>query len=170
MEFWNEFKNSVAVALLFLLLGFIGGVGAYKYLSDFFNADVVLKGSYVYKTDIEKQFISAELYEKALKRIEGLETKNADLKSNNDSLRASVSEFSRSICQRYASEANSIIDEQREVEDSIQNALSLFISYSKKDEERLAADKEKAIELRKYSAQLNEQLIQVREKISKCVK
>lgn len=170
MEFWKEFKNNVAVALLFLLVGFIVGVGAYKYLSDFFNADVVLKGSYLYKTDIEKQYVNIDRYEKALKNIERLESENTNLKSQNANLKASVSEFSISVCQRYASEANSIIEVQRDVEDQIQKALSLYVSFNKKDNEQLLADKEKSIELRRYSELLNEQLIQVREKISNCVK
>lgn len=48
MQLLDDFKKHTALALLFLSTGFIAGLGAYKYVSGFFNADVVLHDSYIY--------------------------------------------------------------------------------------------------------------------------
>src|SRR5690554_6825994 len=101
LEFWNVFKNNVAVALLFMLIGFLGGVGTYKYLSDFFNADVVLKNSYVYKTDLEKNYVIVDIYNKLAEKLSSLEKENVELRQQNSKLKDSMSEFSISVCQRY---------------------------------------------------------------------
>ena len=170
LKLWEIFKNNVAVAQLFLFLGFASGVIAFKYVSDIFNVDVVLKGSYVFKNEIEKEYVPLERYRDLVQKIDALEQKNTNLKKLNSSLQEQVSQVSVSVCQRYASEADSIIEEQRQVEKDIQKLLSLYYSYDKKDESQLAADREKVGELRKYSDSLNQQLIQVREKISKCVR
>lgn len=170
MPFWEEFKAHTALALGFLAMGFIAGLGTFKYLSGFFNADVVLHGSYIYKSEIEKTHVPTERYVFVVEELKAAKSENESLRKQNSQLLASQSTMSVSVCQRYAHEANSIISEQRSTEAAIQSALSLYVSLTKKDEPQLQADARRAQELRKYSELLNQQLIQVRGEISKCGK
>lgn len=170
MQIWEDFKKNTALALLFLATGFGAGLGAYKYLSGFFNADVVLSNSYIYKTDIEKTHIPTERYMFITEELKAAKSEIESLKKQNVQLIAAQSSMSVSVCQRYAQEANAIISEQQRTERDIQSALSLYGFSSKKDEPQLQADTRRAQELRKYSEQLNQQLIQIRSEISKCGK
>ncbi len=170
MSLWEEFKNHTAIALLFLVTGFGAGLGAYKYLSGFFNADVVLHDSYVYKSDIEKTHVPNERYAYVAEELKSAKVEIELLKKQNTQLLASQSAMSVSVCQRYAAEANEIISQQQQVEKSIQSTLSPYTNFAAKDEQQLQADAKRVAEFRKYSEQLNQQLIQVRTEISKCAK
>jgi hypothetical protein len=167
MSLLEEFKNHTSIALLFLVAGFGAGLGTYKYLSGFFNADVVLHDSYVYKSDIEKTHVPNERYSYVVEQLKNSKAEVETLKKQSDGLLASQSAMAVSVCQRYANEANAIIAEQRHVETSIQVTLT---SYGFRDEKLLQADAKRAEELRKYSELLNQQLIQIRGEISKCGK
>ena len=170
MQLWDDFKNHTALALLFLATGFGAGLATYKYLSGFFNADVVLHDSYIYKSEIEKTHVPIERFAYISEELKTTKSENENLKKQNTQLLASQNSMSVSVCQRYAAEANSIMAAQQDTESSIQSALSLYSSYSKKDEQQLQADARRAQELRKYSELLNQQIIQVRGEIAKCGK
>lgn len=170
MQILEDFKKHTALGLLFLAIGFVAGLSAYKYISGLFNADVVLRDSYVYKTDIEKTHVPTEKYMFIAEELKAAKSENESLKKHNSQLLVAQSSMSVSVCQRYAQEANQIISEQQRTERDIQSALSLYGFASKKDELQLQADTRRAQELRKYSEQLNQQLIQIRGEISKCGK
>ena len=170
MQLWEDFKKHTALALLFLAIGFGAGLGTYKYMSGFFNADVVLHDSYIYKSEIEKTHVPIERFAYISEELKAAKSETESLKKQNAQLLASQNSMSVSVCQRYATEANSIMTEQQRTENSIQSALSLYTSYLKKDEPQLQADTRRAQELRKYSELLNQQLIQVRGEIAKCGK
>ncbi|WP_421148520.1 hypothetical protein [Aeromonas dhakensis] len=170
MQLLDDFKKHTALALLFLSTGFIAGLGAYKYVSGFFNADVVLHDSYIYKSDIEKTHVPIERYTYVSEELDRTKLHNENLQKQQAQLLASQSSMSISICQRHASEANAIILKQQAAESSIQSALSLYSGIYKKDDDQLRADERLVEELRRYSELLNQQLIQVRGEISKCGK
>lgn len=170
MGLWEDFKNHTGLALLFLAVGFGAGIGTYKYISGFFNADVVLHDSYIYKSEIEKTHVPVERFSYATEELKNAKSEIETLKKQSAQLMASQNSMSVSVCQRYASEANATVIEQQNVEDSIQSELSLYGPYSKKDDQQLQAGARRAQELRKYSELLNQQLMQVRGEIAKCGK
>lgn len=170
MDIWNDFKQHTGLALIFLAVGASAGLFAYKYVSDVFNADVVLHDSYIYKSEIEKTHVPIERYQALAEEMKSVKADSESLKKQVAQLQASQSAMSVSVCQRFASEANAIMVQQQQVEQSIQSALSPYSAYITQNEQQLQADSKRVQELRKYSEQLNQQLIQVRSEIAKCNK
>ncbi|REG50461.1 hypothetical protein B0G80_6893 [Paraburkholderia sp. BL6669N2] len=164
----EDLKKSPAIAIVFFLIGSIAGLGAYKYVSGVFNADVVLSGSYIYKTDIDKEYVTKDRY---TAEADELKTAKSDLESIKKQLadvKAAQLTMSNSVCQRFALDEDNVITEQRNVEQNIQSALSPYISSIKKGDDLMQADMHRADELRKYSEQLNQQLVQLRTNLSNC--
>lgn len=166
--FGKEFKKNPWLAVAFFALGFIVGLGAFKYGSSFFNADVVLRGSYIYKSDIESTHIPLQRYSAVSEELRAYKSENESMRRDVEYLRAAQSAMSTSVCQRFAIEINNLTAEQQRTEILIQNMLSPFNSFSYKSEDQINADRIRVAESRKYSEQLNSQLIQVRNEISKC--
>jgi hypothetical protein len=170
MDILNDFKQHTGLALIFLSVGAGAGLFAYKHVSGIFNADVVLHGSYIYKSEIEKTHVPIERHQALADEMKSVKADNENLKKQVTQLQASQSAMSVSVCQRFGHEANAIMTEQQRVEQSIQSALSPYVAYSSKNEKQLQADAKRVQELRKYSEQLNQQIIQVRTEIAKCNK
>ncbi|WP_447042680.1 hypothetical protein [Vreelandella sp. H-I2] len=168
MFFLNDVKQHPGVAVVFFVVGFVVGLGVFKYGAGFFNADVVLKGAYVYKSELESSYVPLQRFSAATEEINSIKSENDSLRSEVERLRLSQSEMSTSVCQRFATEANNLIIEQQRVESDIQALLSPYMGYSKKSEDRLNADRARVQEFRAYSGNLNVQLAQVRGEISKC--
>jgi hypothetical protein len=164
----EDFKNHTALALLFLFSGFITGLGTYKYVSSFFNADVVLRDSYIYKSDIEKTHVPIERFTYLSEEMKLIKLENSVLKNQNTQLQSLQSSVTVSICRRHANEINALVIEQRGIENSIQAVLSPYSKYSVKSDSLLQADSLRAKELRKHSEFLNQQLIHVRGELAKC--
>lgn len=165
MEIWKEFKNNIAVALLFLTIGFAAGLGTYKYLSDFFNTEVVLKDSYIYKSDIEESYVHLNKYEALLNDFDSQIKEKAAIEARNKELQMSLSEISTAVCKTFELDVSNITKRQQKVEAEIKDK-SRYRGISSEDR----SNQKIVIELRKYSEQLNQQLIQVREKLSKCIR
>lgn len=165
MQLWDEFKNHTAIAILFLATGFTAGIGSYKYLSGFFNADVVLHDSYVYKSDIEKTHVPVERFAYLTEELKAAKLEAETAKKQNTQLQAAQNAMSVSVCQRYAEEANAIIGVQQRTEASIQAELSPL--YGRNQEQTQLSTK-RVEEARKYSELLNQQLLQIRGEIAKC--
>jgi hypothetical protein len=170
MDILDDFKQHTGLALIFLGVGAGAGLFAYKHVSGIFNADVVLHGSYIYKSEIEKTHVPIERHQALADEMKSVKADNENLKKQVTQLQASQSAMSVSVCQRFGHEANAIMTEQQRVEQSIQSALSPYVAYSSKNEQQLQADAKRVQELRKYSEQLNQQIIQVRTEIAKCNK
>lgn len=170
MSLLQDFKDHSALAILFLGVGFTSGLGAYEYISGIFHTDVVLQNSYIFKTDIEKTHVPLERYNYISEELKLAKSENEKLKIYNAKLLESQSSMSSSVCQRYALEVNSISNEQKGVEKDIQNALSPYNAFNKKADYELIADSKKVEEMRKYSAQLNQQISLLREKMASCIK
>ena len=170
MDIWVDFKKHTGLALIFLAIGAGAGLCAYKYISGVFNADVVLHDSYIYKSEIEKTHVPIERYQALSEEMKSVKMNSENLKKQVIQLQASQSEMSVSVCQRFASEANRVMAQQEQVEQSIQSALSPYSAYITKNELQLQADSRRVQEQRKYSEQLNQQLIQIRSEIAKCNK
>lgn len=173
LDLWKDFKNKIPIPIIFLIVGYVAGIGTYKYLSHFLNADVVLKDSYVYKSEIYKQYVPIDDYKKLEAELKSLKDEKLLLEKQNTSIQETISDYSKSICEKFEIEAKSLIKEQQQIEKKIQETLSPYtggIGWNKKEESQLLSDKEKVKELRRHSELLNNQLMQIREKISKFIK
>jgi hypothetical protein len=170
MDIWNDFKRHPGLGLIFLAVGFSAGLGAYRYVSGIFNADVVLHDSYIYKSEIEKSHVPIERYQAIADELNSTKSDNENLKKLISQLQASQSAISVSVCQRFVQEMDTIMFEQQQTEREIQSLLSPNILYIAKNEQQLQADSKRVQELRKHSELLNQQLIQVRSEIAKCAK
>ena len=194
MTIWNEFKQHTALGILFFILGFSAGLGAYKYLADFFNTEVVVKGSYLPRADIEKQFVSIEKYtiisneykdfrEEVAKGyvsetvhsyvIENLEYYKLEfkrLRNKYDVLDNSQTKITLQICIQNSKNINSLVQLQQDVEGLIGSLVSKFNSSYEKSEYQIASDLLKSDQQRIYSQQLNLQLIKLYETRTKCIK
>lgn len=170
MEILDDLKKHPGIALIFFAIGLCAGLGAYKYISGLFNADVVLHDSYIFKSEIEKTHIPVERYQAIAEDMKSAKADNENLKKQIALLQASQSAASWSVCQRIAQDANVVMLEQQKTEREIQSALSPYAAYIPKNDQQLQADAKRVEELRKYSEQLNQQIIQVRTEITKCAK
>lgn len=170
MDIWDDFKKHPGLALIFLAAGFGAGLTAYKYVSSIFNADVVLHDSYIYKSEIEKTHVPIERHQAVAEEMKTAKADNESLKKQLAQLQASQAAMTQSVCQRFAQEANAIMVEQQQTEREIQSSLSPYVAYIPKNEQQLQADAKRVQESRKYSEQLNQQIIQVRTEIAKCAK
>jgi hypothetical protein len=168
MDIWDDFTKHTGLALIFLGVGAGAGLFAYKYISGVFNADVVLHDSYIYKSEIEKTHVPIERHQALADEMKSVKADNESLKKQATQLQISQSTMTISVCQRFAHEANTIMAQQQQVEADIQFALSPYVVYSAKSEQQQLADTKRVQELRKYSEQLNQQIVQVRSEIAKC--
>jgi hypothetical protein len=164
----DDIKQHPAIAIIFLGAGFLIGLGAFRYGAGFFNAAVVLRDSYIYKSEVETTHVPIQRFAAVSDELKGLRSENESLRREVEQLRASQSAMSTSVCQRFAQEANTLASEQQRTESNVQYLLSPYAAYSKKTEDQLNADRMRVGELRKYSEQLNQQLIQVRAEVSRC--
>jgi polyhydroxyalkanoate synthesis regulator phasin len=165
---FDDLKKNPAIAIIFFFIGSVAGLSAYKYVSGVVNADVVLSGSYIYKTDIDKDYVAKERYAAQADELKSAKSDVESLKKQLADLKAAQLTMSNSVCQRFALDENNVITEQSNVEREIQSALSPYISAMPKGDELMQADAHRVDELRKYSEQLNQQLIQLRTNLSSC--
>jgi hypothetical protein len=164
----DEFRKSPVIAAMFFVIGFVIGLGAFKYGSGLFNADVVLRGSYIYKSDIESTFVPVQRFAALSEELKSVKLENESFRKEVEHLRAGQSAMSTSVCQRFAMDASSLTTDQHLTESEIQRLLSPYTAYAMKSEPQLGADRLRVQELRKYSQQINDQLLQLRNEISKC--
>ncbi|AKJ28598.1 hypothetical protein AAW51_1907 [Caldimonas brevitalea] len=169
MVLLEDFKRHTGLALIFLAAGFIGGLLTYRHVAGIFNADVVLKNSYIYKSEIERTHVPVERYKLLSEDLKDLRSESEKLKALLVQSQLAVSALSGSVCDRFTQEANSLMVEQQSVERQIQQALDTgsLLGGTKADSD-MEADGRKAAELRRYSAQLQQQLMQVRGEIARC--
>ncbi|WP_199459790.1 hypothetical protein [Vibrio owensii] len=195
MDIWNIIKKHPAMAIFCVCVGYAGGIGTYKYLSVFLSTDVVLKNSYIYKSEIDKTHVPIEQYN--LLRDEYRDIK-LDIKNNyisldvhsyvlndlalvRDNLRKlreeniTLIEYkSKSVaesCKQTASEIKSILNHQNKVEQNIAKLVSVYLPSGSqiKNDNRIKGDLLKAEEQRKYSEQLNLQLEELYKQRQRCL-
>ncbi len=183
------------MAIFCVCVGYAGGIGTYKYLSVFLSTDVVLKNSYIYKSEIDKTHVPIEQYN--LLRDEYRDIK-LDIKNNyisldvhsyvlndlalvRDNLRKlreeniTLIEYkSKSVaesCKQTASEIKSILNHQNKVEQNIAKLVSVYLPSGSqiKNDNRIKGDLLKAEEQRKYSEQLNLQLEELYKQRQRCL-
>ncbi len=97
MEIFGQFKKHTSLALVFLRTGFGAGAGIYKYLSGFFNVDVVLHNSYISRPAIERTYVPLERYSFVANDLKSTKTEIEKLKNQNTQLQATQSVMSNSV-------------------------------------------------------------------------
>lgn len=176
MEFlgkiYDEFKEHTALALIFFGIGAIGVSFLYYVIyANLHLFDIVPHDSYIYRSVIEKTYVPIEQHEALKNEMKSLRINIENLIKQNTILQQSQSVMSTSVCQRFAYEADGIVNRQRKAEDDIQSLLSPTEWRGvAKSEIQMQADEKRAQELRQYSQQLDRQLFQVRSEIAKCNK
>jgi hypothetical protein len=194
LNIWNSIKTNPDIAILCLCIGYVGGIGTYKYLSDYLDTDVVLKNSYIFKSEIDKNyvslaqynilrdeyrdikseiknsFVSLDVHNYLLKDLKEMSHGVSKLRNDNISLTEYKSNSVATFCKQTTDEIRTMVRLQNKVETQIEQLVDTFspLSSSPKRDTRIKSDRLKAEEKRKHSEQLNLQLTELYKLRQKC--
>jgi hypothetical protein len=153
------------------MFGLLAGFGAEKYQAEKLNSEMVAKGSYVLQSDIAKSYVPMERFMATSQELQATKAERDGFRQLYEGLKETQSAMTVSVCQRYAAETDSLAHTQEQTERSIQAIRTPTLHlFGKETDEQVADDEKRVKELQRYSAELNQQLMQLRELSSKCAK
>jgi hypothetical protein len=173
-KLFDEIKGNPATVIfsaVFVLIAYVGGLVTSKYVFEAFSLEVIPKNSFVYKVDIEKEYVPVAKYTALLAQAQSLEQSQAALAASLESAKSNGDRavYSQAVCNRIAQEINNYTSWHGQVTSRIQTLTSAYYTNGVKGEEWRQSDERQANDLRTYAEQLNQQLTKLREDFSKCI-
>jgi hypothetical protein len=173
-KLFDEIKGNPATVVfsaVFVLIAYGGGLFTSKYVFEALSLEVIPKNSFVYKVDIEKEYVPAAKYTALLAQAQSLEQTRTALTASLESAKSNGDRavYSQAVCNRFAQEINNHTNWLGQVTTRIQTLTSAFYTNGVKGEDWRQSDERQANDLRKYAEQLNQQLTKIREDYSKCI-
>lgn len=166
----DQLKQHPHIAVLFLIVGVFIGVMATRYIPGLAGADTVLHDSYLYKTEVQSKYVPIEQFTAKEQALNNLKTQFDVLQAAFNKLQLAQGVIAKQACERFANEVTTLSNRQQTIDQNIQSTLSgPSIGMAVFGNRQAEIDDLYIQELRKSSEQLNQQILQIRSALIKCV-